>query len=98
LLLLVRRPLFELLNADPALLGLIDAYMLPYAPGFPLLLAMMGINGVLRAQGAAGRSTAILLVYAAVTGRSTRCSSSAASASRGRASPVSPMRRWQAGR
>ncbi len=66
LLLLGREPLFRLMQAEPALLPLIDAYMWPYALGFPLLLTMMGMNGVLRGQGAAGRSTAILLAYAAV--------------------------------
>lgn len=58
--------MFALMQADAALLPLIDAYMWPYALGFPLLLTMMGINGVLRGQGAAARSTAILLAYATV--------------------------------
>ena len=65
LLYVLRGPLFALLQADAALLPLIDAYMQPYALGFPLLLAMMGMNGVLRGQGAAARSTLILLAYAA---------------------------------
>ncbi|MXO66637.1 MATE family efflux transporter [Altericroceibacterium endophyticum] len=63
-LFLLRQPLFRLMQADDALLPLIDDYMTPYAIGFPLLLMMNGINGVLRAQGAAKRSTTILMAYA----------------------------------
>ena len=62
---LLRMPLFRLMQADDSLLPLIDAYMAPYALGFVLQLAMMGINGALRAQGAANRSMVILIVYAA---------------------------------
>ena len=61
---LMRVPLFRLMQASDELLPLIDAYMQPYALGFPLLLATMGVNGVLRGQGAAVRSTAILLTFA----------------------------------
>jgi putative MATE family efflux protein len=61
---LLRMPLFRLMQAEAELLPLIDAYMLPYALGFPLLLVTMGVNGVLRGQGAAVRSTAILLTFA----------------------------------
>lgn len=60
----LRMPLFRLMQADEALLPLIDAYMAPYAIGFVLQLTMMGFNGALRAQGAANRSMVILLVYA----------------------------------
>ena len=62
----LRGPLFELMRADGELLPLIDAYMAPYALGFVLLPAMMGVNGALRAQGAARRSMAILLTMAVV--------------------------------
>jgi len=61
---LVKGPLFELMQADDELLPLIDAYMTPYALGFPLLLANMGGNGVLRGQGAAKRASALLLAFA----------------------------------
>lgn len=66
ILLLVRKPLFELMQADAQLLPLVDAYMLPYALGFAVLPAMMGVNGALRAQGAAKRSMAILITMAVV--------------------------------
>jgi len=61
---LLRNPLFRLMQADGRLLELTDAYMVPYAVGYPLLLVVMGINGTLRGQGAASRSTAILLTFA----------------------------------
>ena len=61
---LVKGPLFELMQADDELLPLIDAYMTPYALGFPLLLVNMGGNGVLRGQGAAKRASALLLAFA----------------------------------
>ena len=60
---LLRMPLFRLMEAEGEILELIDAYMIPFALGFPLLLAVMGANGVLRGQGAAKRSTVILLVF-----------------------------------
>ena len=60
----LRMPLFELMQAEEEQLSLIDDYMVPFALGFPLLLVVMGINGVLRGQGAAKRSTAILLSFA----------------------------------
>ena len=61
---MLKGPLFQLMQADADLLPLIDAYMTPYALGFPLLLANMGGNGVLRGQGAAKRASAILLAFA----------------------------------
>ncbi|WP_417613588.1 MATE family efflux transporter [Parasphingorhabdus sp.] len=61
---LLKGPLFELMQADADLLPLIDAYMTPYALGFPLLLTNMGGNGVLRGQGAAKRASSILLAFA----------------------------------
>ncbi|MEB3416070.1 MATE family efflux transporter [Alteriqipengyuania sp. WL0013] len=66
ILLLVRQPLFQLMQADPELRPLVDAYMFPYALGFAALPAMMGVNGALRAQGAAKRSMAILITMAVV--------------------------------
>ena len=65
LLALLQRPLFSLLGASGALPELIDAYMYPFAAGFPFLLLAMGNNGVLRAQGAAKRSSSILITMAA---------------------------------
>ena len=62
---LLRRSLFELMQADADTLPFIDAYMGPYALGFPLMMTMMGMNGVLRGQGAAKSNTAVLVVYSA---------------------------------
>ena len=64
LLVTLRAPLFRLLQADPELLPLIEAYMRPFALAFPLLLWLMGISGCLRGQGAAKRAAAILLTFA----------------------------------
>ncbi|MEE4349185.1 MAG: MATE family efflux transporter [Pacificimonas sp.] len=58
-------PLFNLLGAEGETAELIDQYMRPYLAGYPFLLFSMGSNGVLRAQGAAKRSSAILLTLAA---------------------------------
>lgn len=63
---LLRQQIFVLMRADTAILPIIDAYMQPYALGFPLLLTMMGINGVLRGQGAAKSSTAAMMAFALV--------------------------------
>lgn len=57
--------LFGLMHAEGEMLRLIGIYMLPFALGFPLLLTVSGINGVLRAQGAARRSTVVSLSFAA---------------------------------
>ncbi len=57
-------PLFSLLQADGPMLHQIGLYMLPFALGFPLLLTISGMNGVLRAQGAARRSTTVSLSFA----------------------------------
>ncbi|WP_339379698.1 MATE family efflux transporter [Aurantiacibacter sediminis] len=59
----LRQPLFSLMQADAETLPLIDEYMAPFALGFPLMLSMMGMNGVLRGQGAAKSNTAVLVVY-----------------------------------
>ena len=61
-----RLPLFRSMQADATLLPFIDAYTAPYAIGFVIQLVMMGFNGALRAQGAANRSMAILIIFAAV--------------------------------
>lgn len=63
LLFLLRQPLFVLMQADADILPLIDEYMAPFALGFPLMMTMMGMNGVLRGQGAAKANTAILVIY-----------------------------------
>ena len=57
-------PLFQLMNASPELLLLIDAYMTPFALGFPVLLITMAGNGTLRGQGMAGKASLILLTLA----------------------------------
>jgi putative MATE family efflux protein len=57
-------PVFAAMNAPRALMPLIRAYMEPYAAGFPLILAIMGFNGVLRGQGEARRTSTISIVYA----------------------------------
>lgn len=58
-------PLFRLMNAPDALLPLIRTYMQPYALGFPLILAIMGFNGVLRGQGEARKTSLVSITYAA---------------------------------
>jgi putative MATE family efflux protein len=58
-------PIFALMNAPAHLMPLIDAYMAPYAMIFPLSLAIMGFNGVLRGQGEAKRTSTVSIVYAA---------------------------------
>lgn len=52
------------MNAPAALMPLIHAYMTPYAMGFPLSLAIMGFNGVLRGQDEAKRTSTVSIVYA----------------------------------
>ncbi|MEO0057958.1 MAG: hypothetical protein RIT17_1431, partial [Pseudomonadota bacterium] len=58
-------PIFTAMNAPSALMPLIRAYMTPYAAGFPLSLAIMGFNGVLRGQGEARRTSTVSITYAA---------------------------------
>jgi len=58
-------PLFRLMNAPEHLMPLIRTYMQPFALGFPLILAIMGMNGVLRGQGEARRTSYVSLTYAA---------------------------------
>ncbi|MEL6737772.1 MAG: MATE family efflux transporter, partial [Pseudomonadota bacterium] len=57
-------PLFQLMNAQEDIRPLIREYMVPYAMGFPFLLTIMGMNGVLRAQGEARKSSYINVSYA----------------------------------
>lgn len=59
-------PLFRLIQAPPLLMPLIRAYMVPFALGFPLLMGIMGVNGILRGQGEAKRTSMISLTYASV--------------------------------
>lgn len=58
-------PIFAAMNAPAKLMPLIRAYMQPYAAAFPLILVIMGINGVLRGQGEARRTSTISISYAA---------------------------------
>lgn len=58
-------PIFHAMNAPAALMPLIRTYMQPYALGFPLILMIMGFNGVLRGQGEARRTSTISIAYAA---------------------------------
>ena len=58
-------PIFAAMNAPERLMPLIRAYMTPFALGFPLSLAIMGLNGVLRGQGEAKRTSIVSIAYAA---------------------------------
>jgi putative MATE family efflux protein len=58
-------PIFTAMNAPAHLMPLIHDYMVPYACGFPLSLAIMGFNGVLRGQGEAKRTSTVSVTYAA---------------------------------
>jgi putative MATE family efflux protein len=62
---LLIEPIFLLMNAPAQLLPVIRLYMAPIAAGFPLILLIMGFNGVLRGQGEAKRTSYISLTYAA---------------------------------
>ncbi|MDJ0641821.1 MAG: MATE family efflux transporter [Erythrobacter sp.] len=57
-------PLFRLMNADQRMMPLIRLYMEPFALGFPLILAIMGFNGVLRGQGEARKTSYVSITYA----------------------------------
>jgi len=56
--------LFRLMNAPDHLLPLIQLYMQPFSLGFPLILAIMGFNGVLRGQGEAKKTSIVSISYA----------------------------------
>ncbi|MEM8725178.1 MAG: MATE family efflux transporter [Pseudomonadota bacterium] len=58
-------PIFRLMNAQPDLLPIIKTYMQPFALGFPLILIIMGMNGVLRGQGEARKTSYVSITYAA---------------------------------
>jgi putative MATE family efflux protein len=58
-------PLFLLMNADRELLPLIRDYMRPFALGLVLQMAIMGLNGVLRGQGEARKTSLVSVAYAA---------------------------------
>jgi putative MATE family efflux protein len=58
-------PIFAAMNAPAQLMPLIRDYMRPYATGFPLILVIMGFNGVLRGQGEARRTSTVSIAYAA---------------------------------
>jgi putative MATE family efflux protein len=57
-------PLFGAMNAPAQIMPLIRLYMEPLALGFPLILLIMGFNGVLRGQGEARRTSIISITYA----------------------------------
>jgi putative MATE family efflux protein len=59
-------PIFALMNASDDIRPLIRVYMEPFALGFPLILAIMGLNGVLRGQGEARKTSYVSITYAAV--------------------------------
>lgn len=63
-LLLLIDPLFSLMHAEPELLPAIKAYMRPFAFGLPVIMAIMGINGVLRGMGEAKKTSLISITYA----------------------------------
>ncbi|MCR9179426.1 MAG: MATE family efflux transporter [Erythrobacteraceae bacterium] len=58
-------PIFATMNAPADLMPIIRDYMQPYAIGFPLILVIMGFNGVLRGQGEARRTSTVSIAYAA---------------------------------
>lgn len=64
-LFLLLDPLFRLMQASDDLLPLIRSYMQPFALGFPLIMTLMGINGVLRGQGEAKKTSLVSITYAA---------------------------------
>ena len=57
-------PLFRLMNAEEHILIPIRAYMRPFSFGFVLQLLIMGLNGVLRGQGEAKKTSLISICYA----------------------------------
>lgn len=65
LLIALMDPLFTLMQADETQLPIIRSYMIPYAMGFPLIMLMMGINGVMRGQGEARKTSYVSICYAA---------------------------------
>jgi Na+-driven multidrug efflux pump len=53
------------MEASDELMPLIRKYMQPFSLGFPLMMAIMGINGTLRGQGEARKTSYISIAYAA---------------------------------
>lgn len=58
--------LFTLMQADAQTLPFIRTYMQPFALGFPLLMVIMGINGNLRGQGEARKTSYISICYSSI--------------------------------
>jgi len=65
LLFAILDPLFALMQASERELPLIRTYMQPFSFGFPLMMAIMGINGTLRGQGEARKTSLVSISYAA---------------------------------
>ena len=59
-------PLFRLMNAEERLLPIIRDYMQPFTVGFAVQMLIMGLNGVLRGQGEARKTSYVSVAYAAV--------------------------------
>lgn len=59
-------PLFRLMQAPEQLLPLIREYMAPFALGMPVLLLQMALNGVLRGQGEARKTSLVAFTFAGV--------------------------------
>lgn len=57
-------PLFRLMQAPEQLLPLIREYMAPFALGMPVLLLQMALNGVLRGQGEARKTSLVAFTFA----------------------------------
>ncbi len=64
LLYLLIDPIFTLMQAEPSLLPLISEYMVPYSFAIPILLVQMSLNGVLRGQGEARKTSYVSITYA----------------------------------
>lgn len=58
-------PIFKLMQAPDRLAPIIRTYMQPFALGYPLQMAIMGINGTLRGQGEARKTSLVSISYAA---------------------------------
>ena len=58
-------PLFRLMQAPDDLQAIIQTYMRPFALGYPLQMTIMGINGVLRGQGEARKTSLVSITYSA---------------------------------
>lgn len=57
-------PIFRLMQAPPDQMPLIRSYMVPFALGYPLQMAIMGINGTMRGQGEARKTSLVSITYA----------------------------------